>query len=272
MKTIRVFPRKTIQTPTDELSWIGYPDLFSEADQVLVSCTFSWDKPEAERMAEAWNRIAPTTLGGPAFDDPGGEFEPGKFLKTGYTITSRGCNNRCWFCYAWKRSGNIRELEIKDGWFVQDDNLLACSETHVRSVFAMLKRQPERAKFTGGIEAALIKDWHVELIADLKPTCIFFAYDTEDDYEPLVNAVKLFNKSNYHDSRQLMCYVLIGYPEDTFDLAEARLKSVYSLGVMPYAMLWRNDKGLQPLSWKQFQRFWVRPRIIRERMKNINTA
>jgi hypothetical protein len=263
MKTIRVFPRRTNATPDDELVYVGYPDLFAETDHVLVDCTFTWDKPEAERLAEAWNRIAPTTLGGCAYGDPGGEFTPGRFLKQGYTITSRGCNNKCWFCYVWKRSGNLRELEIKDGWNIVDDNLLACSDQHIRDVFSMLKSQKQKAKFSGGIEAKLLQEWHVELFADLKPACIFFAYDTQDDYEPLVRASQLFYRSAYNGYRKLLCYVLIGYPNDTFEKAEKRLTDVMNLQMTPFAMLYRDDTGNTSREWRRFQRSWIRPAAIR---------
>ena len=36
MKLIRVFPRKTRATPTDDLAYFGPPDLFAEADEVHV--------------------------------------------------------------------------------------------------------------------------------------------------------------------------------------------------------------------------------------------
>ena len=40
-----------------------------------------------------------------------------------------------------ERFNPLRELEVKPGWVVQDSNLLACSEAHVREVFAMLREQ-----------------------------------------------------------------------------------------------------------------------------------
>lgn len=68
---------------------------------------------------------------------------------------------------------------------------MACSDQHIREVFAMLKRQKYgRVMFTGGMEAARLKDWHVEGLRNLHPKEIFFAYDTPDDYEPLVEAGK----------------------------------------------------------------------------------
>lgn len=265
MKIIRVFPCKTKATPTDEMAVIGYPGLFDAADRVLVSCAFTWNIPEAERLAKAWECVAPVELGGPAFGNPGEQFTPGMFLREGYTITSRGCPNKCWFCYAWKRSGKLRELEIKDGWIVQDDNLLACSEKHIRSVFEMLKRQPKKAVFAGGLESRLLKDWHIDLLVELRPQQVFFAYDTDDDYEPLREASVLLKTADLlldHGAHRYFCYNLVGYPGDTFEQAQNRLKKTLELGFTPFAMLYRNDSGETKREWRKFQRSWARPAAI----------
>ncbi len=55
-----------------------------------ISVTFSADIREAERMYKQWKYVAPCSVGGPAMGDRGGEFEPGRYLKQGITITSRG--------------------------------------------------------------------------------------------------------------------------------------------------------------------------------------
>jgi len=246
----RVFPRRTAATPDDDMAFVGEPPLWVPAGikAVHVSVAFTWDREEAVRLAVAWARIAPVTLGGPAYGQPSGEFTPGLYLKRGYTITSRGCPNRCWFCSVWRREGEtVRELPIRDGWNVLDDNLLACSETHVDAVFAMLDRQPHPAQFTGGLEAARLTEHHVHLLASLrrKPKAVFFAYDTEDDYEPLrVAAARLANAGMLPDrGHRLRCYALIGYPKDTMAAAERRLQAVVRLGIMPFAMLWRDKDG-----------------------------
>lgn len=196
MVIARVFPRRTQATPDDPLSFVGVetPPLLTlpEIDEVHVSVAFTYDRSRAEKMAYQWEAVGvPVRLGGPAYDDPAGEFVPGLYLKRGYTITSRGCNNKCWFCMASKREGQLRELEIKDGWDILDNNLLQCSEAHIRSVFEMLHRQSHRPKFTGGLEAKELKPWHCELLREARPERMYFAYDTPDDYEPLVMAGRM---------------------------------------------------------------------------------
>ena len=267
MKIARVFPRRTTATPDDDLVFFGPPPLLllPEIDEVHVSVTFTYDRSKAEELAEdlAWAGV-PVKLGGPAYDDPAtGEFVPGRYLKQGYTITSRGCNNRCWFCVAPRREGKLRELEIKDGWDVLDNNLLQCADAHIRAVFEMLKRQPVRPKFTGGLEAKELKPWHCELIREVRTQRAYFAYDTPDDYEPLVEAGKMLRAAGITtQSHAAACYNLIGYRGDTFDKAQERMEQTIRAGFMPYAMLYRDAEGKTDREWAKFQREWLRPAIV----------
>lgn len=269
MKIARVFPRLTRATPQDALSFFSGPGLFPpEVDAVHVSVTFTWDLPKAESLAKQWSGIAPVEIGGPALGMRGDEFVPGMYVRDGYTITSRGCPNTCWFCSVWKRDGQIRELPIHPGWNVLDDNLLACSDEHVRKVFSMLSVQPFRAEFTGGLEARVLKDWHIEELRKLNPKQMFFAYDTADDYEFIVDAGKRMLTAGFTAASHAMrCYVLIGFPTDTPDAAEKRLRDAASNGFFPMAMLWRRNDGSFNPDWKRFQRQWARPHIVSSNLK-----
>lgn len=259
----RVFPRRTRATPNDELAFFDVPGLFPpEVDEVHVSVAFTWDKPRAERLAYQWEKIATVFIGGPAYGNPGGEFIPGRYVKPGYVITSRGCPNKCWFCSVWKREPELIELQINDGWNILDDNLLACSEHHIRSVFEMLKRQPHPVEFTGGLEAKIIQPWHIDLLLSIRLKQMFFAYDTEDDLEPLFEASHLLTESGLNRNRKARCYVLIGYRGDTFEKATMRLKQTLFMGYTPMAMLWKPESGKSNYEWRKFQRLWARPAII----------
>jgi hypothetical protein len=251
---------------------VGFPDLFPpECDEVHISVAFTYDIEKAQKMTEAWAKIAPVKLGGPALNDPGSAFIPGRYLKNGYVITSRGCPNRCWFCMAAKREGEIRELSITEGWNVLDNNLLACSPSHVYRVFEMLSRQTRRAEFTGGLEAARMTNNIACRLSLLNPRRIFFAYDTPNDREPLAEAMQMCRLANIKiKSHIVSAYVLVGYPRDTFSAAEERLNFVLSLGIFPFAMLYRDEAGRLPtLEWRKFQREWVRPKIIGCKLKAI---
>lgn len=263
MVIARVFPRKTSATPTDELCFFDVPGLFPpDVDEVHISVAFTWDIPKAERLAHQWEHIAPVKIGGPAYGKPSGEFIPGRYVKYGYTITSRGCPNKCWFCSVWKREPQLIELPIHDGWNVLDDNILACSDKHIKSVFAMLRRQPKPIEFTGGLEAKIIKPWHIDMLLSIRLKQMFFAYDGPEDREPLWEACNMLTESGLNRSHKARCYVLIGYHGDTFTKAERRLREAAFIGYFPMAMLWKNENGESSQEWRQFQRKWARPHII----------
>ncbi len=271
MKIARVFPRQTKATPDDDMTFLDVPPMLAlpEIDEVHVSVAFTWDLRKAEHLARQWEQVALVKMGGPAFNKPGDNFIPGKYIKDGYVITSRGCHNKCWFCSVWKREDGIKELPIQEGWNVLDDNILACSKQHIESVFAMLKRQKHRAEFTGGLEARILEQWHVDLLAELRPSQMFFAYDTDDDYDPLCCASKMLLAAGFN-RHHMRCYCLIGYPNDTMSKAEQRLESCVKLGYFPMAMLYRNKNGDRDYEWMKLQREWSRPAIIAKKMKQHN--
>jgi hypothetical protein len=246
MRIIRVFPRKTKATPDDALAIANRgPDLFDEADKVLISVAFDADRQKAEELAKKWAVVAPVEIGGPAYAHltPAGEFEPGMFLKRGYVITSRGCPNKCHFCKVPEREGELRVLEIKDGWNVLDNNLLACPKEHVEAVFEMLMRQPQSPRFTGGIEADRMTPWHAEWFAKLKTETLWMAYDFPSEYEPLRSACEMLSEVGMivpHKRKKVGAYVLMGERYDTPKAARRRLESVIALGIKTQAMLYEN--------------------------------
>lgn len=266
----RVFPRRTKASPVDDLAFFGPPpfkQLLPEIHEVHVSIAFTWDIAKAEKLARQWESVAPVKIGGPATGMQGEEFVSGRYLKPGYTITSRGCPNHCWFCEVPKREGNIRELPIVDGWNILDDNLLACSDLHIGKVFKMLQEHRGKVQFTGGLEAAKLKEWHIGWFLLLKVKQMFFAYDTPADWDPLVSAVDKLKEAGFN-RQSIRAYVLIGFGGDTFDAAEKRLRSVVKLGAFPMAMLLRDKSGRRDSSWLGFQKQWARPAFIARAMAN----
>lgn len=272
MKILRVFPRRTKATPNDENVRIGLPSMFDDADKVHISVTFKWDLPKAELLEKNWRPVAPTTIGGVACGDPGGNFIPGQYLKKGYVITTRGCPNKCWFCDVPKREGSLRELPITAGRNVLDNNLLAASDSHINAVFDMLEKQ-SGVEFTGGFEAARLKEWHIERLVKIKPKQMFFAYDTPNDYEPLVEAGRLLFSAGFHRRNSVLrCYVLFGFKNDTPKMAHARFIKVMKTGFMPMAMFYRKDKFI-PMTkeWHDLQWLYSRPAAMRKEYMSFNS-
>jgi hypothetical protein len=276
---IRVFPRKTKATPDDKDVYFDAPprniqgDLFFTPNEtVYVSCTFTYDRPKAEWLAGKWREAGyDVKIGGPAYGDRGGEFVAGRFLKHGNIITSRGCNNNCWFCSVHEREGGIRELPIVEGWNVRDDNLLQCSDDHINAVFDMLKKQ-QNPIFSGGLEAKKLKQWHINRLSEINTARMYFAYDTPNDYKHLKTASEMLFGSGFkpHD-RKCCCYCLCGYEGDTIEKAEERFQQIMGLGMTPFAMLYRDETGFTEKAWRVFQRLWASPIIIYARFPQKGT-
>jgi hypothetical protein len=273
MKIIRVFPRKTEATPNDKyvvappttksnpqtIFKTCVPDMFvPECDEIHISVTYTYDMWIAEKLAKAWEAVGvPVKMGGPALGKKAGEFTPGLYLKPEYTVSSRGCPNNCWFCRVPKIEGKLREYPIKAGWNIIDDNLLACSDEHINAVFDMLKTQSEKPIFSGGLEAKILKPWHCKCMKQLGTRRMYFAYDTPDDLEPLFEAGKMLREAGISEaSHTAGCYILIGYKGDTYDKALHRIHQTIDAGFMPYAMLYRSEKGIEKPDWRGFQRQW----------------
>lgn len=258
---IRVFPYRNKWTPTDDWVFIGDPPLFYPRDRkipIRISIVFTWDILEGKRLLKAWKPFYnDVQLGGPAFGDPGGEFIPRRFIKEGVTITSRGCNKCCSWCFVSKREGKIRELEIKPGYIVQDNNLLACSEKHIQLVFDMLRELNKPAKFSGGLDATLLRDWHRDLFDSIKINELWFACDTRAALKPLEKANRILNGM---PQRKRRCFVMIGFNGESLRDAEYRLEKVYSMGFDPFCQLYQsNKKRKYDDDWRSLARFWSRP-------------
>ena len=270
----RIFPRRTKATPDDGLVFIGVmPEMYlADVDEVHISVTFTYDKAKAEAQAfQLEGKGVPVKIGGPAYDDKGGDFKPGMYVKKGYAMTSRGCNNHCWFCSVWRREGPIREIPITEGHNIIDSNLLQCSDDHINAVFDMMKlKKTGRPIFTGGLEARILKPWHCERLKEIAAKECYFAYDTPDDLEPLREAGQMMMGAGFTpQSHSLRCYCLVGYKGDTFDKAEQRMTQAIKAGFMPYAMLYRNELNETDYTWRRFQSAWLKPEWVNQKFSEV---
>jgi hypothetical protein len=251
-------------TPIDPDAYYGPPDLFTpQYDEVHISVVFTWDKPKAERLALEWRRYGSVRIGGPAIDGESAEpMIPGRYLRPGITITSRGCIKACSFCMV--RRGLVELDSFPDGNIVQDNNLLACGWGHRARVWDMLKKQ-KSIEFRGGIDKYLMTD---KIAADMRLLSvkeIWMACDSNKDIEPLRIAISKLNKVGF-TREHLYCYVLIG--KDIAD-DEARLRAVYAAGVLPFAQLYidRDNSIKYSREYRRFARIWSRPALYRRLCK-----
>ena len=169
-----------------------------------------------------------------------------------------------------EREGALRELEVRAGNNILDNNLLACSAAHLQKVFAMLKGQSQ-IRFTGGFEAARLSDWIVEELRGLKVKSMFLAYDRAGQRGAVQRAVERLGR--YFPRGKIFCYAMIGYENDTLDAAEGRLRWLWEIGTIPFAMLYRKaskdfrDSYAQPgRPWKDLAAKWMKPGEIKRMM------
>ena len=245
-------------TPLDEYTFIGDPPLLRpEADEVHVSCTFTWDIPRTHRLAQAWGQYYHVRMGGPAFSTRTNGFVPGRYVKQGVTFTSRGCNNQCPWCLVPEREGKLREIAIEAGNIVQDNNLLQCSKPHIGKVVDMLRSQ-RRIEFAGGLDSRLLTDSLADDLRSLRIKHLFFASDTKASLHSLESTR---HKLDGLTRNQLRCYVLLAFGNETTSEAEERLEAVWELGFMPFAQLYQPpDRHINyPREWRNIARCWSRP-------------
>ena len=262
-------------SPDGEHVYFGLPPLLTPIyEEIHISVCFTWDVTKAEALAYQWQPYGKVRIGGPAVDEePPGEFEPGKYIKEGVTITSRGCPNNCTWCLVPHREGKIRELQIKPGRIVQDNNLLACSKTHIRKVFEMLRMQ-KQIEFAGGFEAGRVTGSVVEELRGLSIKHIWLAFDHPNNAKTVQSAVERLSK--YFKRDKIRCYVLIGFVDDTLEKAEERLRWVYDIGALPFAMRYRRAAAdfkdsflFTDREWNLLTRQWSRPAIMKSMMAEV---
>jgi hypothetical protein len=266
-EVIRVFPIRTSFTPNDHLAFVGFPPLIRPGNRrtpVHVSVVFKWCRDLAEKIAASWRQHYDNVLiSGPAYGDLGDDFTPGMYLKLGCTITSRGCVKHCGWCP--EKNRPLRVLPIKPGWIIQDSNLLACPEWHVRAVFDMLREQKHAARFPGGLDKDFLKPWHRELFDSIRIDELWFACDLTVGLPALERAAKILHGISIE---KLRCYTMIGYDDvpETLEQADARIQRVFDLGFLPFCQLFKPDDYVKryPEEWKAVQRKWARPAAYRK--------
>ena len=276
---IRVFPRRTNLTPTDPFAFIGEPPLPQfrppTSYSVHVSVTFSWDIQYGYHLRDAWHSVGYLypKLGGPAFNDtPVNGHYQSMYLKPNVLTTSFGCNNNCPWCLVHIREGKLKErqgcamsaINTTEDIYIQDNNLLQCSQTHIDKVFQVL-RFYNKIQFSGGLDSRLLNDRIVEGLRGLRIKQMFFACDTRESLKPLQKAI---GKLSGFRGR-IRCYVLLKFNErETLSEATERLIDVWKAGAIPFAQLYQpTDRYIvYPKEWGDLARTWSRPAAMRSFM------
>lgn len=102
----------------------------------------------------------------------------------------------------------------------------------------------------------------------LRIKSLWMACDGPDRIQPFLRAIEKLKKAGFNRNK-IYCYALIG---DDMAENEARLRKIYEAGAMPFASLFQPEQRITySKEWKDFQRQWCRPAIIKARMEETKS-
>lgn len=146
------------------------------------------------------------------------------------TFTSRGCIRNCSFCAVPKIEGDLVEL---DDWdpapVVCDNNLLATSPKHFESVIDRLTGM-RFVDFNQGLDARLLRPWHLEGLRSLRKPMIRFAWDSMATESQVMDAINAAVSAGL-PKRLIRVYMLFGY-EDSPEDALYRCETLWGMGIL----------------------------------------
>jgi hypothetical protein len=256
----RVFARKTNYCPTDVHAYFDKPGRDTpQYEEVHISCTFTWDKPRALELRQAWlSHGQNVVIGGPAYQSPATDFIPGLYVHDKVTFTTRGCPRKCPRCFVPELEGDLSELpHIHPGNIIQDNNIFAASWPHWNKVMDMLATQ-KGICFKGGLDARLFKSKHVADLAKIQHHIaeVFTACDHPGLLGSTVEFIKALRYAGFPQWK-IRCYMIIG--EDIVE-EEARLRVLFHAGCHPFPQLYKADPPIEyDKTWRKFQNVWCRP-------------
>lgn len=183
---------------------------------------------------------------------------------TAYGFLTRGCPNDCPFCIVSKKEGrkSVKVADLGEFWNGQknikllDPNLLACNE-HL-TLLQQLIDSKAVVDFTQGLDARLINENNIELLAKIKVKMVHFAFDLMKNEKAIIKGLKLFKEITKIDERKTGVYILTNF-NTTTEEDLYRIYTVRDLGYMPYVMIF--NKPTAPQVTKDLQR-WCNNRVI----------
>lgn len=214
---------------------------FKIKNVLYISMSFTWLLKEAREVAKSHK--GKVVIGGPGAILMKDKIDFAEYREsTCYnvlamhnplaTFTSRGCVRNCPFCAVPRIEGEFREL---NSWIpapiVCDNNIFACSKSHFKRVIESIA-QFDYIDFNQGLDARLLKDYHIEEFKKLKGIKIRFAFDHIGIESKVHDAIELCRKNGFKD---FGIYVLIGF-NDTPEEARYKLEKVRQWGIFPNPM------------------------------------
>lgn len=181
-----------------------------------------------------------------------------------YGFLSRGCYRGCPFCHVASKEGrrSRKVADLAEFWNGQkeieicDPNILACPDAE--DLLRQLAESKAKVEFNQGLDARLISDANVELLARIRLKSVHFAWDRMRDGDAVIAGIRRFIGKVRYYPRDISVYCLVNYETSMAEDLE-RIYKLRELGVSPYVMVY--DKEHAGKDYKRLQR-WVNHRAI----------
>lgn len=181
-----------------------------------------------------------------------------------YGFLSRGCYRGCPFCHVASKEGrrSRKVADLAEFWNGQkeieicDPNILACPDAE--DLLRQLAESKAKVEFNQGLDARLINDSNVELLARIRLKSVHFAWDRMRDGDAVIAGIRRFIGKVKYYPRDISVYCLVNYETSMAEDLE-RIYKLRELGVSPYVMIY--DKEHAGKDYKRLQR-WVNHRAI----------
>ena len=181
-----------------------------------------------------------------------------------YGFLSRGCYRGCPFCHVASKEGrrSRKVADLAEFWNGQkeieicDPNILACPDAE--DLLRQLAESKAKVEFNQGLDARLISDANVELLARIRLKSVHFTWDRMRDGDAVIAGIRRFIEKVKYYPRDISVYCLVNYETSMAEDLE-RIYKLRELGVSPYVMVY--DKEHAGKDYKRLQR-WVNHRAI----------
>lgn len=181
-----------------------------------------------------------------------------------YGFLSRGCYRGCPFCHVASKEGrrSRKVADLREFWDGQkeieicDPNILACPDAD--DLLRQLAESKAKVEFNQGLDARLITEKNVGLLAKIRLKSVHFAWDRMQYGEAVISGIKRFVQYVKYRPKDISVYCLVNY-ETSMEEDLFRIYKLREIGVSPYVMIY--DKEHAGKDYKRLQR-WVNHRAI----------
>jgi len=168
--------------------------------------------------------------------------------------TTRGCPRGCGWCFVktiepefFEKSDWLSQVDMsKKRIQFMDNNFLASSQHHIKSVFKTLRKIDKWYDFNQAIDCRLFTDKIARYMSKTKPELVRFSFDTLGVAEHAVKAIKTCER---HGLNHIMFFILYNWkfhnkardsPADMFNRMEILTKARKNMSVRIFPMYYRS--------------------------------